>query len=129
VVMNFFASWCTPCKREAPMLERTWRAYKGRGVRFVGVATHDSRTDARTFVARQGITYPVVIDGEGSLTRAMGLFGLPETFFISPEWRFSGVQAGQQLRNGPGPAVLGAISPRELRTQIERLSVTPKGDG
>ncbi len=82
VVINFWASWCIPCKREAPELERGWQRWKEKGVMFLGVDIQDFKADARRFVARYGITYPNVFDGRGSTWARFGLTGVPETFFV-----------------------------------------------
>lgn len=82
VVLNFWASWCAPCREEAPLLERTWREYRKDGVVFVGVNIRDSLTDARRFVKEFDITYPVVRDESQKLADDLGVFGLPETFFL-----------------------------------------------
>ena len=82
VVINFWASWCIPCKREAPELERGWQRWKGKGVVFLGVDIQDFKADARRFIARYGITYPNVFDGRGSTWGRFGLLGVPETFFV-----------------------------------------------
>ena len=82
VVVNFWASWCGPCKQEAPELERGWQRWKSKGVVFLGVDVQDFRADARRFVARYGVTYPNVFDGPGSTWGRFGLLGVPETFFV-----------------------------------------------
>lgn len=91
VVLNFFASWCGPCKREAPALERVWRDYRSRGVVVVGVDSGDAAGDARTFLAAHGITYPVVFDPNEKLAYgAYALPGLPVTYVLSPSGRVVG---------------------------------------
>lgn len=82
VVLNFWASWCGPCKQEAGELESGWQRWKGKGVVFLGVDTQDWRADGRRFVERYGITYPNVFDGRGSISGRFGLLGVPETFFV-----------------------------------------------
>ncbi len=121
VVLNFFASWCIPCREEAPLLEEMWQRYRDDGVRFVGVNVQDTRANARLFVEEFGITYPVVTDYDQDLAKDLNLFGLPQTFFITRDWRFSSVQRGEALNETSGTQVLGAISERELRREIERL--------
>ena len=122
VVLNFFASWCAPCREEAPLLERTWQAYKERGVRFVGVDIRDTPSDARRFVREFELTYPIVRDEDQTLARALDVYGLPQTFFVDRRWRLSTVAEGGKVGKGrAGVVQLGAISRTELHTQIERL--------
>jgi cytochrome c biogenesis protein CcmG/thiol:disulfide interchange protein DsbE len=82
VVLNFWASWCGPCKDETPLLQRGWARWKGKNVVFVGVDVKDFRGDARSFLTRFGVTYPNVYDGKGSLVGRYGVTGFPETYFI-----------------------------------------------
>ena len=90
VVINFWASWCVPCKGEAKMLEQAWRQYRSQGVVFVGVDYHDVASDARTFLAHHGITYPTVQDGSGMIGDRYGLTGVPETYFVDRKGRLVG---------------------------------------
>lgn len=82
LVVNFFASWCLPCKDEAPVLERTWREHRDEGLVVLGIDAQDFRADARRFVKRFGLTYPVAYDGKGSTLGRWGLTGFPETYFV-----------------------------------------------
>jgi cytochrome c biogenesis protein CcmG/thiol:disulfide interchange protein DsbE len=122
VVLNFFASWCAPCREEAPLLERTWRAYRERGVRFVGVAINDAEADTRRFVDEFGITYPVVRDESDRLARALDVLGLPQTFFIDDSWRLLRVSSGETVGERTRSIVpLGAISAEELERNVRLL--------
>lgn len=87
VVVNFWASWCVPCRNEAPLLESAWRSWGERGVAFVGVNAQDFVGDARAFVKRYGITYPNVHDGPGETLGRFGITGFPETYFIDADGR------------------------------------------
>jgi len=90
VVLNFFASWCGPCKQESKVLETAWQKYRGQGVVFLGVDYHDVTSDGRRFLAAHDITYPTVADGSGSVGDKYGLTGVPETFFVDPQGRLVG---------------------------------------
>jgi cytochrome c biogenesis protein CcmG/thiol:disulfide interchange protein DsbE len=90
VVLNFWASWCVPCKGEAKLLEQAWQQYRSKGVVFVGVDYTDVVGDARTFMAHHGVTYPIVQDGSGRIGDKYGLTGVPETFFIDRNGRLVG---------------------------------------
>jgi cytochrome c biogenesis protein CcmG/thiol:disulfide interchange protein DsbE len=82
VVLNFWASWCGPCKDETPLLQEAWKRWEGKDVVFVGIDVKDFRGDAEDFLARYGVTYPNVYDGKGSTVGRYGVTGFPETYFI-----------------------------------------------
>jgi cytochrome c biogenesis protein CcmG/thiol:disulfide interchange protein DsbE len=82
VVVNFWASWCVPCRDEAPVLQKTYERYRDQGLVVLGVDVNDFRQDARRFLKRYGLSYPVVYDGKGSTVGKWGVRGFPETFFV-----------------------------------------------
>ena len=82
VVVNFWASWCIPCRDEAPVLQRTYERYRDQGLVVLGVDVNDFRQDARRFMKRYGLSYLVVYDGKGSTVGKWGVRGFPETFFV-----------------------------------------------
>jgi len=90
VVLNFFASWCAPCKREAPALERVWRDYRAQGVVILGIDTNDAATDARHFLSVHGITYPTVGGAGYGLTTQYGIGNLPATYVLNRQGRVVG---------------------------------------
>jgi cytochrome c biogenesis protein CcmG/thiol:disulfide interchange protein DsbE len=121
VVINFWASWCVPCQQEAPDLEATWRKYRSRGVRVVGVDYEDIQKDAQSFVDQYHVTYPSVRDVNGKLATEFGVRGVPETFFIDGAFRFFSIGQGKQMDARAGTKILGAVPGRELVSQIEAL--------
>lgn len=82
VVINFWASWCAPCRVEARALEEAWRSYRDRNVLFVGVQTQDTEEEGRAYLSEFGVTYPNVMDADGRVTVDYGVIGLPVTFFV-----------------------------------------------
>jgi thiol-disulfide isomerase/thioredoxin len=119
VVMNFFAGWCQPCIEEAPLLQRTFEEY-GDQVRFLGVATNDTEERALDFVEKYGIEFDVVM-GTDELEQELRINGLPQTLFVTEDWELASVQAEGQVGKQGSTAVLGAIEPAELKSQIEAL--------
>ena len=90
VVLNFWASWCGPCKDEAPLLEKTWKRYRERGVVILGIDAQDFDVDARRFVDRYDLSYPIVRDRHGSTIGRYGVTGFPETWFVDRRGRLVG---------------------------------------
>jgi cytochrome c biogenesis protein CcmG/thiol:disulfide interchange protein DsbE len=111
VVVNFWASWCTPCKEEAPVLEQIWRENRERGLVVVGYDAKDFRRDARRFADRFGLTFPLVFDGPGEQLDDWGVTGFPETFVVDREGRVVRAFVGD---------VVSEDTKRELRSAIER---------
>lgn len=89
IFLNFWASWCPPCRAEARTLEAAWQAYKGQGVVFLGVNIQDREPDARAFLKEFDITYPNGIDRGSKIAIDYGMWGVPETFIIDPEGRIT----------------------------------------
>lgn len=112
VVVNFFASWCVPCREEHPVLVRVWERYRTSDVVMIGVLYQDSVDSGRDFVRRLGTTWPTAIDEDGRTALGFGVFGIPETFFIGPD----GVIAGRHI---------GAIDEETLVRAIEALRAKP----
>jgi cytochrome c biogenesis protein CcmG/thiol:disulfide interchange protein DsbE len=108
IVINFWASWCPPCRIEAPLLERTWRAYKDRGVIFIGVDIQDKEEDALNYIREFDITYPNAPDPTGEVSIDYGVSGLPVTFFIS--------RKGEIVRRW-----VGAIDKKVLISSIQEI--------
>lgn len=108
VVVNFFASWCIPCKEEAPALVRVWERYRTSDVVIIGVVYQDTSDAAKAFHERMGQTWPIGADADGRTALSFGVFGVPETYFIGKD----GVIAGRHI---------GPIDEATLTRAIERL--------
>jgi len=87
VVLNFWASWCAPCRKEFPLLRRALERHHDLAV--IGVVFQDVESDARTFARDQRTTWPLVDDPDGSLARAYGVRAIPQTFFVAPDGRIA----------------------------------------
>ena len=121
VVLNFWASWCIPCREEMPAFERMWDRYRDRGIRIVGVNLQDSAAGAQEFVDEVEVTYPIALDSTGSLASGLGVRGLPQTFFIDEDFRFEKISAGEAVEGEGDRVVFGAISEETLEEKIREL--------
>jgi cytochrome c biogenesis protein CcmG/thiol:disulfide interchange protein DsbE len=109
VVLNFWASWCNPaCYDEAPVLERGWRAFKGRDVMVVGVDIQDTVEAAQKFMQQFSLTFPNARDTAGKVSIDYGVYGVPETFFIDRQGRIRAKH-------------VGAVTDAVFRAQVEAL--------
>lgn len=95
VVLNFWASWCTPCQEEAPILERAQHALLPRGGTVLGVTFRDSSPDSLDFVKHYDLTYPSVRDMTGEFAQAYGTTQIPETFVIDSSGDVVAISRGE----------------------------------
>ena len=109
VMLNFWASWCDPCKHEAPLLEATWQRVQSQGVIFIGVDYEDTQTDGLSFLNSYGITYTNVVDTSGATAISYGVTGVPETVFID--------RHGMIVQK-----VIGELSEQTLKRNLQLLS-------
>ena len=127
VVLNFWASWCIPCREEMPAFQKMWERYRDDGLQIVGVNVQDSREAAAQFVDQLGVTYPNVFDGDEELARKLDVLGLPQTFFITSDYELQGAGSRPTTQvieepSGPdGTMVFGAISEKDLEERIRAL--------
>ena len=111
VMVDFWASWCPPCRFEAPDLVEVYLEYAERGVEFVGVDIWDQRQDAIDYIDQFQITYPNGVDGEGVIAISYGVRGIPEKFFID--------QGGMIVKKFVGP-----VDADTLRRTLDELLAT-----
>lgn len=111
VVVNFWATWCLPCRAETPALEKTYEQYKDSGVVILGVnlTDQDSLRDVESFVQEFELTYPILLDRDGGVGFLYQIQGLPTTFFINREGIIRTVVVG------------GPMSETFVRSKIEAL--------
>jgi len=114
VILNLWASWCGPCKAEMPALERVNRTYAPRGLALLAVnaTNQDSRIAAMDFVQDNGLTFPILFDADGEVSRLYQLQALPTTFFIDSEGIIREVVVG------------GPMAEALLRIRVEQLMQT-----
>ncbi len=114
VVLNFWGSWCAPCRTEQPGLEALWREFRAQGVQFLGVDIRDSAAGARAYLEEFGVTYPSVFDRPAELAARYEVAFPPSTVLID---------AGGEIVH----RAAGALSEKSLRRLIEtRLLEKPK---
>lgn len=94
VVLNFWASWCEPCRDESPLLQRWHERLEMQDATVLGVDAFDEIGRARAFVREYGLTYPMLRDGAGDSRESFGIVGFPETFVIDRAGRIAAVQRG-----------------------------------
>jgi cytochrome c biogenesis protein CcmG, thiol:disulfide interchange protein DsbE len=114
VLVNFWASWCVPCREEAPTLERFQQRHGGAGFTVVGIDSRDLSGDGRAFAEKYGLSYPQLRDGDGNAAHAFGTTGVPENFLIDPRGRVRllvhGPVSAEYLREAVAPLLAGERS-------------------
>lgn len=111
VVVNIWATWCPPCRAETPALEKSYEQYKDSGVIILGVdlTNQDLISDVTAFVKEFGLTYPILLDRDGSVSNLYQIKGLPSTFFVNRAGVIRTVVVG------------GPMSETFIRSKIEAL--------
>jgi cytochrome c biogenesis protein CcmG/thiol:disulfide interchange protein DsbE len=94
VLVNFWASWCVPCREESPALETFYRRQRGRDFTVLGIDTRDLTDDGRDFVSRYGVSYPQLRDGDGEAADDFATTGVPESFLVDPKGRLVLIRRG-----------------------------------
>ena len=112
VIVNFWASWCPPCREEAAYLEETWRKYEGKGVIFIGVDWVDTEKEALAYIKEFDITYLNGPDIGTRAAQAYNIQGVPETFFVAKNGELRGVH-------------IGPLASPQLDEKIEELLAEP----
>jgi cytochrome c biogenesis protein CcmG/thiol:disulfide interchange protein DsbE len=95
VLVNFWASWCTPCRNEAPLVESAQRELQPHGGTVVAISSQDTTGDSQSFRTQYHLTYPDLRDVTGSFVHAYGTAALPESFILDPEGRITAISRGE----------------------------------
>jgi len=98
VIVNFWASWCDPCKDEAPLMERAHARLEAKGGTVLGVTVDDATEDSQAFMREYGLSFPSLRDVEGELGEDFGTTGVPESFAVDREGRVVAISRGQVTR-------------------------------
>jgi cytochrome c biogenesis protein CcmG/thiol:disulfide interchange protein DsbE len=125
IFLNFWASWCEPCRAEAKDLEAAWQRLKDKNMVFLGVALQDSDENSRGFVQEFGLTYPNGRDDSGKIAVDYGVWGIPETFFIDPQGRITykhvgGISAAM-VAGKLDDALRGVVTAREGQGESQSI--------
>jgi len=97
-MINFFASWCHPCRQEIPGLVTVRSEYKPKGIHFLAIAIDDTEKDVNALIAKLGFTFPIGLDTTGKIKDAYGVYGLPTTYFIDKKGFISYSHAGSATK-------------------------------
>jgi cytochrome c biogenesis protein CcmG, thiol:disulfide interchange protein DsbE len=111
VVLNFWASWCDPCREEAVLLEMTWRREKENGIIFLGLDYLDQEPAALQYLAEFDVTYPNGPDLRSQVARRYGIKGVPETFFIDPDGKITDIIIGPLVSQAQMDQLIAKIRP------------------
>lgn len=111
VVLNFWGTWCAPCEREFPAMERQYQDFKDKGVEIIAVNYKQSDFEVNTYVKNMGMTFPVAIDKKTSVFRAYNIGPLPTTIFIDPNGKVSYISKGE-MSEEQIKASMAAIAPK-----------------
>lgn len=111
VVLNFWASWCDPCRAEAELLEATWQQEKEKGIVFIGLDYLDQEPAAKAYLAEYAVSYPNGPDLQSNAARRYGIKGVPETFFIDPEGKIAHMVIGPIVNEAQFAQALAKIRP------------------
>ncbi len=114
VLVNFWATWCVPCRREMPDMQRVYMERKDRGFAIVAVNIQEAREPINAFVSQYGLTFPIALDTKGEVTQRYGIYSLPTSYFIDKAGRIAEVRAG-------------ALTGSDILKRVDALLASPAG--
>lgn len=121
VVLNFWAKWCRPCRREMPQFVAAYQRYRDQGLAIVAVNLQEGRRTIQRFANDFGIDFPIAMDRRGEVAGEYHLLGLPTTYFIDRDGVIRSVYRGPFLEQSRGTNVQGAIEEDELEKRIQEI--------
>lgn len=121
VVLNFWASWCSPCRKEMPQFVRAYDEYKDEGLVIIGLNLQEGKDIARRFAEDYGMDFPIVIDRDGEMRDRYRALGLPTTYFIDSEGVVRSIFQGPFVEERDGTDVQDAIDESELERRIGEI--------
>ncbi len=121
VVVNFWATWCSPCRREIPQFVDAYDRFRDEGLVIIGVNLQESKSIVQEFAGDFGMEFPIAIDRNGAVADRYRLLGLPMTFFIDRQGVVRSVFAGPFLEESRGTNVQGAIGASELEQRVAEI--------
>ena len=114
VMVDFWSSWCPPCRQEAPELQKAYEDFQDQDVEFVGIAIWDVDSETRKFKNAYGLEYPILVDPRGAIAVEWGVLGLPEKFFLNRE--------GEVVKKYVGPMTRDRVG-LEIRQMLEKTPI------
>lgn len=118
VLLNFWASWCAPCREEMPALEKLWSDYKGRGLVIIAIAADRRPETARRLIEKLGLTFPALFDPEGTVRTLYEVAALPTTYLIGKDGKING--------RALGAVQWDDVSPRKLIEELVNQAVSKR---
>lgn len=128
VVLNFWATWCAPCRKEIPQLVQAYERFKGEGLVVIGLNLQEGKAIIRPYAEDFGMDFPIAIDRDGEVGERYRLLGLPTTYFIDRNGVIASIFRGPLEGDSNGRTVQGAIGESDLDQRIAQILAPSEGE-